>query len=267
VSSGGGREGAGLEARRLGVRAGSALAVRGVSASFPRARLTAIVGPNGAGKSTLLRALAGLDPAASGGVWLDDEPLARLPRSQRARRLAYLAQGEELPPGARVRDVVGLGRGAGGWLWGLLPLSGPDEDDERAVERALKRTDTLPLAGRLVGELSGGERQRVALARALCAEPDHLLLDEPTNHLDLNYTLELMGYLRAEVGAGTGVVTALHDLTLAARADSVLLLHRGEVLAQGTPGEVLTPEHIGAAYGLRVEVLRHAGRLLVVPTG
>ncbi|MFC4452393.1 ABC transporter ATP-binding protein [Deinococcus sonorensis] len=254
-----------LEARALHVRAGSWPAVRGVDARFEAGQLTAIIGPNGAGKSTLMRALLGLELTERGEVWLDGRPLARTPRRERARQLAYLAQGEPLPEQARVRDVVALGRGAGGWLWGLVPLAADTPQDEQAVLEALRRTDTLQFAEREVRQLSGGERQRVALARALCAEPRLLLLDEPTNHLDLSYGLELLHTLRQEVERGLGVVAVLHDLSLAARADRLYLLHHGEVLASGPPEQVLTPEHLHAAYGVQVEVLQHRGRLVVLP--
>ncbi|ULH14759.1 ABC transporter ATP-binding protein [Deinococcus sp. KNUC1210] len=247
------------------MKAGSLLAVQNVRAEFPAGQLSAIIGPNGAGKSTLMRALLGLDAPASGEVRLDGRPLAAWTRRERANKLAYLAQGEALPEGARVRDVVALGRGAGGWMWGLLPLGGWTQADEDAVTQALRRTDTEQFAERPVQSLSGGERQRVSLARALAADPQFLLLDEPTNHLDLGYAADLLSALNTEAAGGMGVVAVLHDLTLAAQADRLLLLHAGRVLAQGTPEEVLTPANLHAAYGLQAEVLRHNGRLIVVP--
>ncbi len=254
-----------LVAHDLSVRAGKVMAVRGVSAEFRRSQLTAIIGPNGAGKSTLLRALMGLDAPASGAVHLAGKPLHAWSRRERAARLSYLADGEALPAAARVRVVVGVGRGAGEWRWGVLPPLGERVDEAQATEQAMRRADVLPFAGRLVGELSGGERQRVSLARALAAEPDFLLLDEPTNHLDLGYAAELINHLRCEVAGGLGVVAVLHDLTLASRADWLLLLHKGQVLSQGLPEQVLTPDNLHAAYNLRASVLRHSGRLIVVP--
>ncbi len=254
-----------LAAENLSVRAGRQLAVRGVTAEFRRGQLTAIIGPNGAGKSTLLRALMGLDAPAIGAVTLAGRPLNAWSRRERASRLAYLAQGEALPPGTRVREVVALGRGAGDWRWGLLPPLAPEPGEVVAVERAMTRVGVLEFAERRVEELSGGERQRVSLARALAADPQFLLLDEPTNHLDLGYAAELTESLRCEAAGGVGVVAVLHDLTLASQADWLLLLHGGRLLAQGAPGEVLTPANLYAAYNLRAEVLRHSGRLIVVP--
>ncbi|WP_156103486.1 ABC transporter ATP-binding protein [Deinococcus sp. YIM 77859] len=254
-----------LEALDLHVRAGNIPALRGVSAAFHAGQFSAVIGPNGAGKSTLLRALLGLSVPEAGEVRLGGRPLRAWSRPERARTLAYLAQGEALPEGARVRDVVALGRGAGEWRWGLFPTRPWTQADEDAVTEAMRRTDTLRFQDRRVTDLSGGERQRVSLARALAGQPRFLLLDEPTNHLDLAYGLEVIRHARCEAAGGLGVVAVLHDLNLAARADRLLLLQGGRVLAQGTPEEVLTPAHLHAAYGLRARVVRDVGRLLVIP--
>lgn len=261
-----------LEAWEVSVRAGDLLAVRQVSAAFERGRFSAIIGPNGAGKSTLMRALAGLTPVQGGEIRYQGRALPAYSRRERARSLAYLAQTEALPLETNVRDVVSLGRGAGEWLWGLFPhnplsLGRLSSDDERAIDYAMQRTDTARFAERFIAELSGGEQQRVSLARALAADPQFLLLDEPTNHLDLAYALNLISTLRQEAERGLGVVVVLHDLNLAARADHLLLLHQGRVVAQGNAESVLTPQHLQAVYGVRVDVIRQAGKLVVVPQG
>ena len=259
-----------LEAVNLSVRAGDVPAVQNVSAAFQRGQFTAIIGPNGAGKSTLMRSLAGLVPVQGGEVRVSGRPLLAHSRRERARLIGYLAQTEPLPSETTVRGVVALGRGAGEWLWGLFPRSplapaGLSAEDEGAIDCAMQRTDTARFAERRVFELSGGEQQRVSLARALAADPQFLLLDEPTNHLDLAYALGLIESLRQEARAGLGVVAVLHDLNLAARADAVLLLASGRVVAHGTPEEVLTPQHLGAVYGVAVAVVRHGDTVVVVP--
>lgn len=255
----------GLSATDLHVQAGTFPAVQGVSMQFQQEQFSVIIGPNGAGKSTLLRALLGLNQPTQGQVCLDDRPLTQWSRSERSQKLAYLAQGEHLPPETNVRNVVALGRGTGGWKWGLIPTQPWTETDEQAVNDALDRTDTRRFEHRKIIELSGGEQQRVALARALVAGPDFLLLDEPTNHLDLTYTLEILRYIRCEVAGGLGVIAVLHDLNLAAKAEQLYLLHQGKVYAGGRPEEVLTPNNIQQVYKVKVEVIKQNERLLVIP--
>nr|WP_183987569.1 ABC transporter ATP-binding protein [Deinobacterium chartae] len=242
--------------------------MRGVSADFPQGKLSVILGPNGAGKSTLLRAMLGLQRVSGGQVELLGRALEAWQRTERARTVAYLAQAEPLPDDFTVRQLVDLGRGgADGWLWGLFPnpLARTRPEDEAAVERALHRTDTYRLEERRLSELSGGERQRAALARALAAEPRVLLLDEPTNHLDIAYQADLLRLLRREVAGGLSAVLVLHDLNLAAVADHAVLMFQGRVLAEGTPGEVLTPANLREAYGIQVRVAQIDGRPVVLP--
>ena len=133
----------------------------------------------------------------------------------------------------------------------------------------LARLDLEPLAGRGLHTLSGGERQRTVLARVLAQQAGLLLLDEPTTGLDIGHAqalLELVDRLRTEEGAT--VVSTLHDLTLSAQyADHLLLLDDGEVVASGTPEQVLTRPVIERHYGAAVEVLTtDNGNLVVTPT-
>ncbi|MBI2913924.1 MAG: ABC transporter ATP-binding protein, partial [Chloroflexi bacterium] len=150
---------------------------------------------------------------------------------------------------------------------GLLQGEGPA--DLEAARRAMLATDTWRLAGRRIGELSGGERQRVVVARALAQEAPLLLLDEPTAHLDIGHqagVLELM--LSLCRSQGKAVLAAVHDLTLAAQyCQRLVMLHRGAVVAQGEPRDVLRPELLERVYEARVQVFPHpgTGRPVVAP--
>jgi iron complex transport system ATP-binding protein len=140
----------------------------------------------------------------------------------------------------RAADVVALG---------LLPLG---HRDPAAIDAALAAVDALPFAARSVQSLSTGERARILLARALVARPEVLLLDEPVANLDPHYRLAVLDVLRAQADAGVAVLLSLHDLDLAAaRCDRLLLLHEGRLVADGPPGEVLTPAALAAVFRVR----------------
>ncbi len=144
-------------------------------------------------------------------------------------------------------------------------------DDDLAVARALKLTDTAELADRAVDELSGGQRQRVWIAMALAQQTDLLLLDEPTTFLDLRHqvdVLDLVTDLNRE--RGTTVVMVLHDLNLAARyADTIVAMCAGEIAAVGSPVDILTPELVQEVFGLVSQVIPDpvSGKPIVLPIG
>jgi iron complex transport system ATP-binding protein len=117
-----------------------------------------------------------------------------------------------------------------------------------------------------VTELSGGERARVLLARALAQRPRFLVADEPTTGLDPAHGLTLFAQFVRMAAVERAVIVALHDLTLAARyCHRVLLLKDGTALAQGSPRDVLTPERLAQAYGVRATVAEIEGRPVVLP--
>jgi iron complex transport system ATP-binding protein len=224
--------------------------VHDVSAVLEAGSFVGIIGPNGAGKSTLLRAMLGLVPLAAGSVALDDGRVAKMARVRVARALAYLPQGQTLHWPLAVERLVALGR-----LPHLAPMSGMSALDSVAVERALVRADVAHLRDRVATELSGGERARVLLARTLAVEAPALLADEPLASLDPGHQIDVMDLLRAEARSGTLVVAVLHDLTMAARyCDRLLLIDGGTLVADGTPGAVLTPERLRHVYGIEAKI-------------
>lgn len=226
--------------------------------------ILALIGPNGVGKTTLLRAMARLLRPHRGTVLLAGEDLWRTTPRDVARQLALAPQTDGANWPLTVERAVALGRAPHrGWL---LPFSA---DDRAAVERALRQTGLVTLRERRVTELSGGEQRRVILARVLAQEPKVLLLDEPTAHLDLKYQTEILELVRRLAHQDElAVVISLHDLNLAALyADRLALLSEGQLLAAGSPTEVLTPERLTRVYDVPVVVTRHpvSGTPLVMP--
>ena len=215
----------------------------------------ALIGPNGAGKSTLLKsAVGGLE--FSGRVSLGGAP----------RRLgldiAWMPQRPTLPDEMTVGEYALLGRTPH-----LRYLQTEGAHDFAATRAALDRLDLGALSHRRLRTLSGGEAQRVVLARALAQESPVLLLDEPTSSLDMGHAvdvLELLDDLRLK-GKLT-VVTAIHDLTLAERfADRLVLMANGQIVSEGSGGEVLTFDNLRRHYGNGVSVVSHQGRPTVIP--
>ncbi len=220
------------------------IAVAEVSLRVQQGEVIALLGANGAGKTTLLRAALGLAPVEFGTVSLGGaDPILRSAR-ERALRAAYLPQRPQAIWPLRVEQLVALGRYAHGAAPDRL---GPRDQD--AVDAALEACSLTALRTRRTDEISGGEKARAHLARALAQEAPLLLLDEPTAGLDPAQALGVADILRTQAGQGA-VVFSTHDIALAARvADRVLLLNKGQVIAEGAPMDVLTPEALEAAYG------------------
>jgi iron complex transport system ATP-binding protein len=241
------------------VELGGAPVLRGVTAELERGAWTALIGPNGAGKTTLLRAVAGLVPfrgtIALGGA-------TGLRRRELARRVALVPQTPLTPPDMTVAEYVLLGRTPH-----IGYLGTESRGDRLTAERALVRLDLLPFAQRPLGSLSGGERQRVVLARALAQEADVLLLDEPTSALDIGHqqqVLALVESLRLE--SGLTVLAAMHDLTLAGQyAHRLLLLDGGELVADGSPSEVLSEALLERHYHATVRIVETGDGPAVIP--
>ena len=228
--------------------------LKGVNLRLKSGEVVGLIGPNGVGKSTLVKLAAGLLRPDSGAVKLFGRPPGDWRRRDLARVLALVPQGAYLPPTFTVWESALLGRTP---YFGFLGMA--RERDRGVTRRALEWVGIAHLADRLVGELSGGDRQRVVLARALVQEPHCLLLDEPTTHLDIHHQVAILSLVRQLAAQeGLAVLTVLHDLNLAATfADRLVLLVDGQVVAQGTPAEVLRRERLVTIYGESVAVLSH----------
>lgn len=222
----------------------------GIDLSIAAGRITCLVGPNGAGKTTLLRLIAGLLAPSRGQLRVFGVDPAREPRRRLARRLSYLPQTYRLVFPYRVGEVVLMGR------YPHSPFGLERDEDVAAARAAMSRCDVLALADRRFDELSGGEQRRVLLAQAFCQESELILLDEPTASLDPAHALALFAALAAERDrrAATSLVVT-HDLNLAARAaDRLVLLHRGRVVADGPPVEVLASPAATEAFAVPLHV-------------
>lgn len=241
-------------------RLGGKPVLRGVSCTVARGELVGLIGPNGAGKSTLLRAALGLTPS-EGTILIGDRAASAMTARERSLRAAYLPQDREIAWPVSVETLVSLGREPH-----RIAFRPPGADDRAAVQEAMRRMDVEGLRGRRATELSGGEKARVLIARALAQDAPLLLADEPTAGLDPAHQIALMRVFRALTAEGRSVVASMHDLGLAARwCSRLILLDNGAIVADGGPGEVLTAGTLGSVYGITAHVAQAAGGLVVQP--
>lgn len=241
-----------LTADQVSVSYGAAPIVRDADVALIPGGVTALIGPNGSGKTTLLRGMCRLAPEVTGRIALDDADIAAFSPRQFAQRLTILAQQRPTPTGLTVQEVVELGRHPH-----RRRLARTDRGGAEAVARALELAGGLQeLAHRSVAELSGGQLQRVWLAACLAQQTQVLLLDEPTTFLDLKHQMSLLDLIRNLAEAeGLTIGVVLHDLEQAADiADQVILLSEGQVVASGTPEEVMTSQRLTEVYGVTIHV-------------
>lgn len=206
----------------------------------------ALVGPNGAGKTTLLRAMLGILPVR-GGAKARFRPVAGLSSAERRAFFSYLAQERDIAWPMPVRDVVALGLGEP-----LGAMSRMSQADAERLADVMWHCGLERIADRPVTTLSGGERSRVLLARALVSPAPFLIADEPIAWLDPSAQLKVMELLADRARSGRPVVAAVHDVSLAARyATRLIVLHRGRKVADGDPVEVLMGGALDKAFGVK----------------
>lgn len=207
---------------RVSKNFGEVQALRQVDFTVRAGELVALLGPNGAGKTTAVKLFLGLAKPTTGTVSVfGGDPIHPEVRT----RIGAMLQVAKVPETLRVREHIDL-------FSSYYP-------------RPLPLAETLTLAGlqeikdREFGELSGGQRQRVLFGLALCGDPDILFLDEPTVGLDVESRRVLWEEIRKLIARGKTVLLTTHYLDEAdALADRVVVINRGEIIAEGTPAEI-----------------------------
>lgn len=243
-----------LKAENISVNYGVCDVVRNVSFEVSSGEVLFILGANGAGKTTLLRALNNALPVTKGEILIDEKPLEKYSRAEIARKIAVVAQENELKFPVTVLEFVLGGRFAHGRTFGWETAA-----DLTIAKTAMRESDLINFEKRIINRLSGGERQRAVFARALASGAKLLLLDEPTANLDLAHQVLLLKLVREKCKQENfGAVVITHDLNLAAAfADKILLLKNGQIVAEGRTEDVLTETFVQATFGVEVLIDLH----------
>lgn len=236
-----------LEARHLKKSYGGRQVVRDVSLAVDKGEVVGLLGPNGAGKTTSFYMIVGLVRADAGEISIEGRPVEHMPIHRRSRLgLSYLPQEasifRKLSVQDNVRAVLELQRGPQG-----KPLERPEI--ERRLEGLLQDLRVEHLRDSPALSLSGGERRRVEIARALATQPRFILLDEPFAGIDPIAVIEIqriIGFLKSR---GIGVLITDHNVreTLGI-CDHAYIISEGQVLAQGTPPEIVNNADVRRVY-------------------
>jgi iron complex transport system ATP-binding protein len=229
-----------LSTSDLTVLRGECPVVDHVSFTVEPGECIGLIGPNGAGKTTMMRAALGLLPAQG------TSSLAALPAHGRARHVAWMPQTREIAWPVSVEHVIALGR-----IPHLPRGTRLRAQDQAAVDNALTRMGLTSYRDRIATHLSGGEQARALIARALAQDTPLVMADEPIAGLDPASQIATMEVFASLAQEGRSALVSLHDLGLAARhCTRLLMMDRGRLVADGPPAQVLTPDNLQRVFGI-----------------
>lgn len=231
-----------LSVSQMGVALRHRTVFQDISFDVQPGELIGLIGPNGAGKTTLMRASLGLLPHTGTST------IAQMGARKRAQAVAWMPQSREIAWPVSVERIVALGR-----LPHLAAGQKMPSQDQAHVEAAITRLGLEGLRNRAASRLSGGEQARTLIARSLAQDTPLLMADEPIAGLDPAHQISTMQVFRDLAEEGRSVVVSIHDLGLAARhCTRLILLAQGGILADGPPEEVLTPDLMARAFGISI---------------
>lgn len=223
--------------------------LKGASIEVGKKEFIGIIGPNGSGKSTFLKCIYRILKPDKGCIFLDNEHLNRMSIKESAKKMAVVSQHNYYNFDFSVEEVVLMGRSPH-----KKSLERDNARDYEIVRDSLEKVGMYDFRKRSFSTLSGGEQQRVILARALAQQTKCLILDEPTNHLDIKYQMQLLNIVKE---LNLTVISAIHDLNIASiYCDKIYAIKDGNIIAFGTPEEVLTKEFIKDTYEVDAEIIK-----------
>lgn len=237
-----------LKAVNLRKRFGRKSAVVDVSITVAKGEVIGLLGPNGAGKTTSFEMIVGFLHPDKGSIFLDEKEITNLPVWRRAREgLLYLPQEISLFNSLTVEDNIYI----------VLEDYYHDADQMREVcYNSLKKVGLYEMRKNIAGNLSGGEKRRLEIGRSLTLKPSFFLLDEPFSGIDPRTVSELQDTITELKKEGIGILLTDHNVRDALKiTDRAYLIHKGEILIEGTPSEILNhPDSRKVYFGEKFEI-------------
>lgn len=230
-----------LVCEKLTKRFGKRTVVDEVDLFFEEGEVVGLLGPNGAGKTTIFNMVLGVVVPTSGRILFEGVDITKLPVHIRARLgITYLQQETSIFAGLSVKKNLEL----------VLRFHVKDKTVREAKMRELLREFHLEeLAEQPAAFLSGGEKRKLELARLMCLNPSFVLLDEPFSGIDPKTVKEIQKMVLELKDRGFGLVVTDHNVDeLVEIADRIYVIHKGKVLAEGTPFEILKNEKVKEVY-------------------
>jgi iron complex transport system ATP-binding protein len=252
-----------IRIKNLSYSYGQNQVLKEVSSTIEAGILCGLFGPNGSGKTTLFRCCLGLLSTPPDTIWLDGKDISTFRVRDLARRAAYVPQEHRVPFPFKVKEVVMMGRTPRLSAGEIFRIS---EEHKRATVEALEILEIVDLADSLYDHLSGGQRQLVLIARAIAQQTSILFLDEPTSALDFDNQIKIWRALRSLAKQGVTILACSHDPNhVAWFCDRVIMLGKGQVVADGHPRISVTETTLKKVYREKCRVKRIDGFPVVVP--
>jgi iron complex transport system ATP-binding protein len=217
--------------------------LKDINIDIHRDGFVGLIGPNGSGKTSLLRVLYRFLNPTKGQVSLNGKSIWQYSQREYSQFLGVVLQEPPRKIGLSVEQVVALG---------MIPKSGLFNwaaPTDKQIHLVLEQVGLTNFSKANFDDLSGGEKQRCMIARALIQEPELLIFDEPTNHLDIHYQFDILNLVRK---IGKTAIASIHDLNLAMTyCDSVIVLDKGCVAAQGKPEDIITSQLLNDVFQVK----------------
>ena len=232
--------------------------LNGASLELEQGQIGILLGKNGSGKTTLFKNILGIEKPAGGNIRFNGENLLKMPRRERARRIAYVPQHIHFGD-LSVLDSVLMGRVS---YFGMKAGA----EDYLAVEKILEDMQLLDFASRSAEALSGGEKQKIAIARAMAQEPKLMIFDEPTGNLDIaNEQLILKEAKKLAREKNISILSSVHDINQALAFGDQFFFMKDGVIKYAGGKEIDTEEVVKDIFDVDVRFETIHGKLVMLP--